>query len=353
MGHVCSNCGGEGLGPAATTSSKEFEDAAKKAMIGSHNQPPFDLVIDGNDVSQYVCSVTQTDESRAGWVVHTELTCNHVTSGILAPLDGRKVCVKYRLRAGGSPGPWRSGEAEVHWRVTPMGVGELIVYGRGRLSREESGERTEARSITAKVSRLTLVEGRVIQKEEDEGTITFVKEDPKDRNAREEQLQLADEAQIQAITNPEFILFLASSARLTYNLLYDLGIPQHDRKVTYASFIFLPLAIEYYLKYLLFMIGRELKKEHQIHKLLRLFDFLPFDVQESVENAFRNEVEEIGRDGTRENLRVLLMKSQDAFTAIRYLYDPRYAREYRHLLKPDNIALLTCVLNAVEHVSQE
>ena len=325
---------------------------SEEMMSNSDNQRAFDLIVDRNDISQHICSEINTQENRTGWVIHTELTRNQVTSGILNPLVGRIVWVKFRFRIDEIPVPWNSGEAEVNWRITPMGTGELILHGRGRLKKDQSSAKSDKTTVTARVARETLVEGRVVHREEEEGTITFV-QDPKRRAEREAKLQLGDEAQIQAITSPEFVLFLARSAYLAYNALYDIGRPHHVREMTYASFIFLPLATEYFLKYLLFKTNGVLKKDHQIHELLKLFDFLPFEVQESIEEAFRGELEKIGRDRTGENLRVFLMQSQNAFTAIRYLYDPQYARKYRHLVRPDHIALLTCVLNAVELVSRE
>ena len=225
------------------------------------------------------------------------------------------------------------------------------MHGRGRLKKDQSGVKSDKTTVTARVARETLVEGRVVHREEEEGTITFM-QDPKRRAEREEELRLGDEEQIQAITSPDFVLFLASSAELSYHVLHDLGEPQHVREVTYASFIFLPLAMEYYLKYLLIKNYGEIKREHEIHNLLRLFDFLPFTMQASIEEAFRGELEKIGREGTSENLRVFLLKSKDAFTVIRYLYEPKFARHYRHLVGPDNIALLTCVLNAVSQVGR-
>ena len=321
-------------------------------MNKNDNRWAFDLVVDGNDISQYVCSDTKIDRNLVEWLVHTELTCNRVTNGTMRRLNGQKVWVKYRMRLGGFCEPWHSGRAEVNWRITPVGRGELILHGRGQLKKDKASTKAVHSEVKGKVTIETLVEGRVIEKTEDEGIISFVEESPCDRTTRAEQRQLAEDNQIQAITSPEFVLFLADSARLTYRLLYDLGKPDGIREVTYASFIFLPLATEYYLKYLILMNAGELKKKQHTHKLLRLFDDLPVEVQESIEEAFRGALVKIGREGTSQNLRVFLMKSQDAFTAIRYLYDPEYATAYRHLVKPDNIALLTCVLDAVERVSK-
>ena len=127
----------------------------------------------------------------------------------------------------------------------------------------------------------------------------------------------------------------------------------NNNELLYSSLIFLPLAVEYFIKYLLVRGTEEVKKEYKTHKLLALFDYLPFDVQKSVDSEFKNELEKIGRERTDQELRVFLIKSQNAFTAIRYLFNHENATTSRHLLRPENIAVLTCVSNALERVSKQ
>ena len=105
--------------------------------------------------------------------------------------------------------------------------------------------------MTVKVEMTTLVGGKVIQREEEIGTISFVEEDPQQKAVREAQLRLAQEAEIQAITSPGFVLFLANSALSSYRLLYNAGISNQNSEFLYSSLIFLPLAAEYFMKYLL------------------------------------------------------------------------------------------------------
>ncbi len=226
------------------------------------------------------------------------------------------------------------------------------MHGVGRLKKDKDGSKIPNTPVTARVSKLMFSEGKVIEREEEEGTITVVEENPQEKAKRKAEIEAAQEAQIQAITSPEFILFLAKSAQISYQLLYDTGKLDHYRELSYSSFIFLPLSIEYFLKYLIRRSSGSLRREHKIHKLLALFDYLSFDLQDSIDEEFKKELRKIGRDRTFQDLRVFLMKTQDSFTAIRYLFELHNATESRHLLRPENIAVLTCVLNAVESVSR-
>ena len=311
-----------------------------------------DLIIDGNDISQFVGPKVNTEETLAEWIVHTELIRNQETPGMLQPLNDKNVQVKYRMRSPAGIFPWRSGRAVVAWRLTEIGNEELILHGIGLLDKAKSQTTASGIPIAVTLTKTTLVGGVVVEKEEDIGTISIAEEDPQQVAIREAQIQLAQETEIQAITSPSFILFLANSALSSYRSLRSTGVSENNGELLYSSFIFLPLAIEYFLKYQLVKNIGEFKDEFKTHKLLALFDFLPFDVQESLDIEFKNELEKIGRERTFQELRVFLKKSQNAFTAIRYLFDPKNAITSRHLLRPENIAVLTCVSNALECVSK-
>ena len=311
-----------------------------------------DLIIDGNDISKYVGDWFDSDETLADWIIHTELVCNKVTGDVLRPLNNSNVLVKYRLRFGEVPGPWCNGSAVITWRVTEGGNEELILHGIGRLDKEKSTDSGTNAPVTAKVTVTTLVGGKAIRQEEDVATATFHK-DPEQKAIMEEQLRLAAESEIHAITSPEFVLFLANSAMNSYRLLHHEGGMRNSSQFFYASLIFLPLAIEYFLKYLILNRLGTLKKEHKDHKLLKLFDFLPFELQGAIIEEFKNELQSIGREKHFQDLRVFLARTQNAFTAIRYLYELGHAQRSRHLLSPDNVAALTCVANALERVSME
>ena len=308
--------------------------------------------MNGNDVSQYVGEWASCEESRAEWIVHTELIRNDVTSNMLRPLNDKSVRVKYRMRTPAGIFPWRSGSATVNWRPTETENEELILHGIGLLNKDESAARPTSAPITATIAKTTMIDGRLVQGEEQIGTIQFVEQTPQEKAIREAQLRLAESAEIDVITGPEFVLFLANSALSSYRLLHETGTLHQNSELLYSSLIFLPLAIEYYLKYLLLRRNGEFKKEYKNHKLLKLFDFLPFELQKTVEEEFQKELENTGRSRTPQDIRVFLRKSQNVFTVIRYLFEPSHAEEYRHLLKPENAAILSCVSTAVERVSR-
>ena len=326
-------------------------------MTHSSEKRPLDLIIDGNDISEFVDEWANHKETRAEWTVHTGLVPNHRTYKVLQPLTNehgqteRNVWVKFRLRAGGNFGPWCSGYASIAWRFSDSDNEELILHGIGRLKKEVLTTDFTGASFNAKISMTTSIGGRVVEKEEGIGTLRFAEEDPKEKADREEQFRLVQDSEIEAFTSPEFVLFLADSANSSFRLLHEEGMSQNKNGVVYSSLIFLPLAIEYYLKYLLIKRAGRLEKKYRNHKLLVLLDGLPLELQRNVDKAFQGELRLIGREDASEDLRVFLMKSQNTFTTFRYLFELQLAKDSRHLLMPDNIAVLACVSNALERVS--
>ena len=311
-----------------------------------------DLIIDGRDISQYVTPPVACEESLAEWTVHTELVSNDVTSNILPQIKNNQISIKYRLRNKDIIGPWRSGLGTVNWRLTEKGNEELILHGIGRLDMERPRTKGTSAPVTAKIEMTTTLGGKVIERKEDTGIITPIEEDPKQKAIRDAQLLLAEEAEIKTITSPDFVLFLANSAFSSYRLLHEAGVSHQNSELLYSSLVFLPLSTEYFIKYMLIKRMGTLKNKHKNHKLLTLFDFLPFGLQKAIDEEFKNELENIGRQRTYQDLRVFLRKTENAFTVIRYLFDAKHAETHRHLLEPNNIAILTCVSNALERVSK-
>ena len=269
----------------------------------------FDLVINERDISKYVGSWGTCEEERRSWILHTGLLRNDETSTILRPLVDKKVPVRFRRRGRVKntelvKGPWRSGRAEVNWRVTESGDEELLLFGMGSLNRSDPTTKPANPPLNVTITKETTVGGRVVQREQEEGTIAFVEENEEQKAAWEARRQSEEDATVRAIASPDFVLFLAESARSAYHLLYDAGQSRRDGGWTYASLIFLPLAIEYEMKYLLHRRAGEFRKEYKTHRLLKLFDYLPFDLQKAIDNEFRNELEKIGRMRTFQNLRV-------------------------------------------------
>ena len=146
------------------------------------------MIIDGSDISQYVGPWATCSETRVEWTVHTELICNDVTSDILQPLKDRNVRIEYRLRTEAVAGPWRSGLGVVTWSRVELGNEELILHGMGRLDKVKSKTKTTDTPVTARVAITTSIGGKVIQREEETGTITFLEEDPQQKVLREAQL---------------------------------------------------------------------------------------------------------------------------------------------------------------------
>ncbi len=314
-----------------------------------------DLVVDGRNISQYVGGWASCEEKRGSWTLHTEFPPNDSTSAVMRPLVDKTVPVRFRLRVRDSNdqlvlGPWRSGQARVNWRFTKAGDEELILSGVGSLKRSDRGTKPRSVPQSATITRETTVGGRVVEREQGEVTITFVGESKEQKALREAFLKMKDDSEVRALTDPSFVLFLANSARSAYRLLFETGLLEQRGELVFAAQIFLPLAIEYEMKYLLHRQAGEIKDEYKTHKLLKLFDFLAFDLQEAVDREFKNELESIGRERTSQNLRLFLRRTESAFTALRYLFDPAYARDNRHLLQAESTAMLTCVSNALERV---
>ncbi len=322
-------------------------------MTYSNEDRPLDLVINGTDVSPYLGDWADCQEDRVEWTIHTELIGNPSTSELLGPISGKEVNIKYRIRSTAGLWPWRTGSATINWRITETGREEIILHGNGRLKSTRIRTAHSGDPITGTLTMTTTIGGIVANKEESVGSLSLVDENPRERAIREERLRLVEEAEIQTVTNPSFILFLAKSSFSSYRTLYDSGLSQNDGGLLYSSFIHLPLTIEYFLKYLLVKESGSFKREYVGHRLLTLFDLLPFAVQGNIDKEYQNELAMIGRERSFQNLRVFLMKSKDIYTAIRYLFDPRYAETSRHILRPENIALLTCVCNAIEKVADQ
>ena len=328
-------------------------DAYGDDKDGTHNA--FDLYIDGLEISQYLEDAVNTNENRSRWTLHTKLRPNERTLPFLQPLNRKEVSVRFRIKFRSedgitATGPWRSGKAALNWRRTQEGEEELFLYGEGRLNRDDSATKAAGGPINVTVRRFTTVGGRVVESEEGEGTITLAPENENWKSLWEARRQFEEDAAVQGLTSPDFLLFLANSARSTYRLLYSEGIAQGNGEWVYAAMIFLPLSIEYDLKYLLYTKTGSFKKEYEKHQLLELFDYLPFDLQDAIEEEFRSELVAIGRDSTFVQLRVFLKSTENAFTILRYLFDPAYAKRSLHLLEPDTTAILTCVSTATERV---
>ncbi len=308
-----------------------------------------ELVVDGHDISQHIEQFFY-EEDRAQWVVYVDLARNDDTSVALQPLNHKKAHVRYRIRSKAFDGPWCSGQAEIVWRRIETGDEDLILHGTGLLHKSPSPIRTPHPPIEVMTTETVSVEGVVVQQKIAPGTISFVEEDPQEKAFREEQIRLAQEAEIRSITRPEFVLFMATSALSSHRLLYELAMSRQNPEVIYSSLIFLPLAIEYFIKYLLVQKSGSIEREYRTHKLLVLFDLLPLDVQRSIEEEFENRLETIRVQRPPWNLRVFLKKTQDAFTALRYLFDIQNARSSRHLVEPENTALLRVTADALERV---
>ncbi|MCY3655874.1 MAG: hypothetical protein OXG95_04580 [Chloroflexi bacterium] len=310
-----------------------------------------ELFVNEHDISPYIGEQVHVAESMFDWTVHAELVRNPTTQAVLQPLNDKSVSVRYRIRAGEVARDWHRGNAVVNWRQVEDGTEELILDGAGRVRRESPSTPRDrpAGPVTATATFATQHGGRVLETEEKVVTIVRIEEDPQVRAAREAQRLRNRETHIRSLTSPSFVLFLARSSLSSYRLLYNTGTSHSKGELLYSAFIFLPLTIEYFIKYLLIRGPAGFKNDYKNHRLLRLFDFLPFDIQRAIDEEFQSELKKIGHSSR--NLRVFLRKSQNAFTAVRYLFDPRYAERSSHLLEPENTAVLECVANALERVS--
>ena len=63
---------------------------------------------------------------------------------------------------------------------------------------------------------------------------------------------------------------------------------------------------------------------------------------------FKDELGQTGRSPDSHNIRVCLMRFRNAFTAMRYLFDPENANTSIHLQNPNHTIILVCVMNALE-----
>ena len=216
-----------------------------------------DLLINGKDISPHVGGWCSVQEYRTRWTLHTALKPNPETSSELQSLIDKTVSIRFRLRPRSESNeqvlsPWRSGRADLNWRRTESGGEELILNGVGALSRNNRTDRHMDSPLDVNATRVTTVGGRVVHSEQLEGKMRFVSESEELRSIRQSRLQMEDDAAIRRVTNPAFVLFLANSARSAYRLLYDAGMSRDNGEWLYASLIFLPLAIEYDMKYLLY-----------------------------------------------------------------------------------------------------
>ena len=327
----------------------------------------FDLFIDGNDVSPQIKTVSMY-ESATDWFVHAELENGEPTSGVLAGLNDRRVPVKFRFvidhtEEGGEEilYPWRFGKPTLSYRLNEENNGELILCDTGRLGRDRSEddvpEEDTQHIVTGTIDATESVGGVIINRRSAEGGITIFSGPTAEfhRMARNAEIEFEREREVKSVTSPGFVLSLASGAASSYRLLYNSGINVGDGSLLRSSLILLPLAVEYFIKFLLVresgpLLSSRLLKEYKTHMLLKLFDALPFAIQRRVDEFFKDELVQTGRSPDSHSIRVCLMRFRNAFTAMRYLFDPQYANTSVHLQKPDHVIVLTCAMNALEHV---
>ena len=320
-----------------------------------------DLVVNGSDISSQIKKV-ETHESTTDWFIHTTLENREPTSEILTKLDNRSVSVKFRFTATYDYGeekfstPWRIGQAVSAWRLNEEHDGELILYGAGRLGRDGSkdvnlGDDTH-HTISGTITAMESVGGVITNERSEEGEITWSQGPSADfeRAVRDAEIEFKQTEEVRRVTSPSFVLFLASSAASSYRLLYNSGISMGAGSLLHSSLVLLPLAVEYFIKYLLIQESGPLPKEHKTHMLLKLFDALPFHLQRMVVGNFEEELRKTGRSEDSHNIRVCLMRFRNAFTTMRYLFDPENANKSMHLLEPNHIVILMCAMNALERV---
>lgn len=306
------------------------------------------IIINGEDISQYVITA-KIDERPAMWNSHIKLMSNDQTPNILRHLHNKKVSVQYLLN---TVLPWCSGEADLNWRLDEDGGEELILCSEGQLNHDNPKAISADVSIDATITQTTTMAGRVIDSKESEGTVTMLADTEESRLAHGLHLKMEEDATVQNLTSLGFFLFISKGARSAYRLLYDAGISQGTGEWIYMSSILLPLSVEYDLKCLLYECNGSLKREERTHKLLNLFDALPFKIQREIDEEFKNELEKIGRERDVLDMRVFLKYTENIFTVLRYLFDPEHARRslHLHLLEPDTTAILICISTATERV---
>ena len=323
-------------------------------MVGTSK---VDLFVDDNDLSSRIKTVSMY-ESAEDWFVHAVLEDGEPTSGVLTGLDGRRRPVKFRFVAeeGGEEilFPWRFGKPVISYRLNEENNGELILYDTGRLGRDNSkGDASDGdtqHTVTGTIAVAESVRGIITNQRFSEGEITIFSGPSAEfhRMARDAEIEFERGREVKSVTSPGFILILASGAASSYRLLYNSGINMGDGSLLRSSLILLPLAVEYFIKFLLVRESGPLPKEHKTHMLLKLFDALPFSAQKNVDDFFKDELEQTGRSPDSHSIRVCLMRFRNAFTAMRYLFDPEKANTSIHLQNPDHVIVLTCVMNALE-----
>ena len=326
-------------------------------MVGTSR---LDLFIDGNDVSPQIKTVSMY-ESATDWFVHAVLGNGEPTSGVLSGLNDRRVPVKFRFvmdhgEEGGEEiaSPWRFGKPILSYRLNEESSGELILYDTGRLGRDNSEddvlEEDTQHTVTGTITVAESIRGVITNQRTAEGEVAIPRGPSVefDRMARDAEIEFEREREVRIVTSPGAVLSLASGAASSYRLLYNSGINVGDGSLLHSSLILLPLAVEYFIKFLLVRESGPLPREHKTHMLLKLFDALPFAVQERIEYFFKDELVQTGRLPDSHNIRVCLMRFRNAFTAMRYLFDPENANASLHLQKPDHVIVLTCVMNALE-----
>ena len=320
----------------------------------------FELFVNDEDISPQI-KAANAHCSTADWFIHATCEDEEPTSGILSKLDGRSVAVKFRFTMTrgdeeATSSPWRQGQGVSSWRLNEELDGELIVYGTGRLREDESEDAMPAydsqETVPVTVTAYESVGGVITNERSSDGEITrfYGPSAEAERVAINEELEIVRAAQVGLVTDPAFVLSLATGAAASNRLLYNSGLGVRDGSLLYSSLVLLPLAVEYFLKYLLIQEYGPLSKEHKNHMLLKLFDALPFSLQKSVCENFEDELRRTGRAGDSHNIRVCLMRFRNAFTTMRYLFDPENANTSLHLQDPDHTIVLVCAMNALERV---
>ena len=321
----------------------------------------FNLFINDIDISSQI-KKAESQESIADWFLHIILEDREPTSKILTEFNNRSVSVRFRVSVTDvegeekAPALWRLGQAVSAWRLNEEHDGELILYGTGRLGLEETKDiRSDDNTQNTISGRFTTIEslaGVITNKRTDEGDITWHHGPATElaRMNRNADIEFKRTEEVRQVTSPSFVLFLATSAASSYRLLYNSGVSTSDGSLLYSSLVLLPLAVEYFLKYLLIKEFGPLPKKYKNHTLLKLYDALPFPLQRVIGDNFEDELRATGRSGDSHSIRVCLMRFRNAFTAMRYLFDPENANSSLHLQEPNHIIILMCTMNALERV---
>ena len=285
-------------------------------------------------------------------------------------LDGRRVSVKFRLVAerGEEGGEeilfrWRFGKPTLSYRLNEENNGDLILYDTGRLGRDNSkddaSDEDTQHTVTGTIDATETLGGVIVNRRSEDGEITFFRGPSAElqRMARDAEIEVEREREVKSVTSPGFVLSLASGAASSYRLLYNSGIKAGDGSLLRSSLILLPLAVEYFIKFLLVresgpLLSSRLLKKYKTHMLLKLFDALPFAIQRRVDDFFKDELGQTGRSPDSHSIRVCLMRFRNAFTVMRYLFDPENASTSIHLQNPNHTIILVCVMNALERTCE-